>query len=156
MGVSISAELEKLGGRLQDLHRHLLDLGLPIEGVSQSSISFLPEATEEQQTAANAVLAGWDWNASPVPDTVAMHGLRKALRRLVIYDDPEIVTALDLIDQYILAPGNEDLMDDVQYAPYVRRDHPSVLLFKQFLGKDENDVDDLFREALTLSTSNPV
>jgi hypothetical protein len=147
----VSADQQKIAGRLQALHRHIETLGIPIDGVSQTSIAFLAEATQEQQTQANAVLAGWDWELAPVPDVVAMHGMRKALRAVVISEDPPL-NAMEVLATYIALPGTDlNLKDDLEYAPYVRRNHPSVTLFRDFLAKTEADVDALFIDALEKS-----
>jgi hypothetical protein len=149
--MNVSAAQQKLGGRLQDLHRHLETLGIPLDGVSQTSIAFLAEATQEQRDVANAALAAWDWDLEPVPEVVPMHGLRKALRAVVISEDPPL-NAMEVLETYISLPETDaNLKDDLEYAPYVRRNHPSVTLFRDFLSKTEADVDALFIDALEKS-----
>lgn len=86
----------------------------------------------------------------PVPESVYMFQLRKAMRRTPVVDGyPESPDAMSALVDYSANAQDPDLSDELS-APIVRRDHGTVEELRQLFRWSHGQVDDLFRLAVTL------
>jgi hypothetical protein len=143
-------EMQQFRGSSTDLCRRLDSEGVPYDGVARDRIDFKEEATVEQKAAGNALLAGWDWNAPPCPESVYMFQLRKVMRTtLMVEGDDRYGCVLPILEAYIEEVDDQDLRDDFQAAA-VRRDHDTVKTLALMFGWNDDRLDSLFRLAATL------
>jgi hypothetical protein len=142
-------EMLQCRGSFEDLSRRLVAAGVPFVGMAKDRIDFAEGATPEQQAAGNAILAAWDWNAPPCPESVYMFQLRKAMRdTLMVEGAPQYGYTLPVLEAYIVEANDEDLRDDFEAAE-VRRDHQTVIGLALMFGWNDDRLDDLFRLAKT-------
>ena len=85
----------------------------------------------------------------PVPESVFMFQLRKAMRRTdVVEGYPEGGDALSSLETYAKNANDPDLADELS-APSVRRDHVTVEKLRRLFRWSHEQVDALFRLATT-------
>jgi len=95
--------------------------------------------SETPQPAFEDILAAAE--ATPVPDSVTPNAARKAINAAGLRQAVEAA----------VAAASQDVKDDWEYAPVIRRNSPTVLALAAALGLSEAQLDALFISAAELS-----
>lgn len=120
----------------------------PIDGVSIKDptdkttwrIDFRTAATADQRTAAHAVVAAFDINATEIPASISLLQARRALRAAGL---------LDAVKAKVAA-SSDDIKDAWEYASSYERADPIIALLASELGMSDVQIDQLFLAASQL------
>jgi hypothetical protein len=118
----------------------------PIDGVAIGRwddkttwrVDYTPEATDEQKTAAQAVVTAFDWATPSVPASVHMWQAKAAL---------QAAGKLDAATAAVTGSGNQAIMLAWEYAPEISRNSASVAAIGVAIGLAPADIDALFLAA---------
>lgn len=119
--------------------------GIPTVSVARDRIDYAESATTDQRQQGDAILAAFDWDAEPVPQIVTPLQARRALRQ---------TGRLAAITESLESAG-EETREAWEYATEIRRDDPILAGMAASLGMTGEQIDDLFRLAVTLSQNAP-
>lgn len=130
--------------RLLDLDAKLHAAGIPMHGCLRERIDYTESATPEQRQQGDAILAAFKWDAEPVPQSVTGTQAKLALLQSGLYE---------AIEAWIL--GAESQPNGIRYriiwdAANWYGSSPELSEIAASLGMTEQQVDDLFRLAVTL------
>lgn len=79
---------------IMELHQRLVSAGIPIDGVAQDRIDYRNEATPEQRQQGDAILAAFDWEASPhsaaIAHLITEYDRRRAETLYTVPDGPSV------------------------------------------------------------------
>jgi protein-disulfide isomerase-like protein with CxxC motif len=127
----------------RDLTRRLAAAGVPVTGISRDRIDYADEATVEQRADGDAILAAWDWDATPVPNRVTATQAKLALIDAGLYEYADGMVSVREGE-----PGGYRFRV-VWDATYWYRTSPELNDIAADMGLTEAQVDDLFRLAAT-------
>jgi len=91
-------QMQSFRCRSEALSRRLTQAGVAFVGLAQDRIDFADGVSQELRDYANLTLAGWDWNAPPVPTRVTATQAKRALILSSLYE---------AIDQWISVAETE-------------------------------------------------
>lgn len=135
----------RIGQMLDGLRARIAAAGVPVVAVYVNGrrAEYPPEATNEQISTGNAILAAWDWDAPPVPAQVTATQAKLALIDAGLYE---------AVDSWIQA--EEGSPDGYRYrvvwdAGNWYRTSRELNEIATDLGLTDAQVDDLFRLAAT-------
>lgn len=104
------------------------------------------ELRATQEISATELRRGWIAVSAPPPASVSRRQFRGALRRVGLFTQVDSLRHVPDLDE--ITRG--DLIDFLDAANTIERDHPMVAQFAPMLGVTSEQIDDVFRLAATL------